>query len=44
MESLTDEITVDAEDVDEQLMCFLQVFSDEAAVPAPPPSSTSPSR
>jgi hypothetical protein len=35
MESLIDEITVDAQDVDEQLMGFLQVFLDEVAVPAP---------
>ena len=35
MESLIDEITVDAQDVDEQLMAFLQVFLDEVAVPAP---------
>ena len=35
MESLIDEITVDAQDVDEQLMAFLQVFLDEVALPAP---------
>jgi hypothetical protein len=32
---LTDEITVDAHDAEEQLTGFLQVFQDEIATPTP---------
>jgi hypothetical protein len=35
IEALIEEITVDAHDVDEQLMGFLQVFLDEVVVPTP---------
>jgi len=35
LEELIDEIVVDAYDVDEQLMGFLQVFLDEVPLPAP---------
>jgi hypothetical protein len=35
IQALIDEITVDAHDVDEQLMGFLQVFMDEVPLPAP---------
>ena len=35
IEALIDEIVVDAHDVDDQLMGFLQVFLDEVKLPAP---------